>query len=158
MRSAGVDVDRGALVGDLRQAARDDRRAQIVELVRDAVVQAGDRAGIADQDLVGAARGGVAEERGLDIAVDQAADAAEAGREQADDRRGLIGIELWPTQFGLPIGELGGDRALQFGGRGDQLGDDERLLARVGAAKMAEAVRVECAGESIGIARNVRTG
>ncbi|PAV68212.1 hypothetical protein WR25_13580 [Diploscapter pachys] len=96
-------------------------------------MQAGDRAWIADQDFVGAARGGIAQEGSLDVAVDQPADIAERAGEQPHDRRGLIRGE-GGARLHLPIAELTVDLAFQIGEGGGQLGGDEMILARFGQA------------------------
>ena len=62
MRRAGVDVDAGLRVGELGHHPRDERHAEAVQFVGDAVD--GDRlqAGVAEDDLVVALRGRVAAE------------------------------------------------------------------------------------------------
>lgn len=140
-----VDIDAGAFVGDFRNEPRNDGGTQIVQFVCDAVVQAGDRAGIADQDLVHAARCRIAEKRRLDIAVDQAPDVAERGREQPHDGSGMVGLE--GPGLALPIAEFMADLTLEIGYRGQQLGDNESVLLRYGAAEMAEATWIQRCGK-----------
>jgi hypothetical protein len=61
--------------------------------MRDAVVQDCDDPGIANQDLVGAAGGRIAEKCGSHVVVDQFADRPEFGAEQSDDHRRLTDVE-----------------------------------------------------------------
>ena len=145
-RRAGVDVDPSTLVGELGNHARDDRRTQIVQLVRDTMMQAGDRAGVADEDFVGAARGGIAQKSGLDVAVDQPADIAERAGEQPHDRRGLIRGE-GGARLHLPIAELTVDLAFQIGEGGGQLGGDEMILILRRNALLAQTAGIERFGE-----------
>jgi ADP-ribose pyrophosphatase YjhB (NUDIX family) len=147
-RRAGVDVDAGPLVGEFGDQPRDDRRAQAVQLVCDTVVEAGDRTGVADENFVSAARRGVAEERGLDIAVDQPADVAECIGEQANDRGRLIRVK-GATRLRLPIAELMTDLALQFGEGGGELGGDEPVLVRGCDRLKAEAAGIQRLGKEL---------
>ncbi|KIU26476.1 hypothetical protein SR41_14310 [Sphingomonas melonis] len=121
-------------------------RAKIVQLVRDTVMQAGNRARIADEDFVGAARGGIAQEGSLDVAVDQPADIAERAGEQPHDRRGLIRRE-GGARLHLPIAELTVDLAFQIGEGGGQLGGDEMILVLRRHALLAQTAGIERFGK-----------
>ena len=88
-----MDVDPRPRVGELGDDPRDERRAERVQPVREAMMDHRERTGIADQDLVDAACRRVAEERRLHVGVDQRADLRQAGGEVAQDRLGVGMIE-----------------------------------------------------------------
>ncbi len=134
-RRARMDVDAGARIGDLGDDARHQRRAQLEQLMRQPVVHHRHRAGVADQDLVDAARGGIALEGGGDIAVDQPADLGQGGGEQADDGVAMIAIEP-VAGLGLPIAQLAPDLRLEQAEGLFEAKPDEDVLGR--ALEMAE--------------------
>ena len=100
-RGAGVDVDARLAVGVLGHHPRDQRHAQLEQLVRDP--EDGDRreAGVAEEDLVEVLRGGVAVEGRLDVLgqdLPQLGDRVEQP-DRDDLRLGLeIGLELRALQ------------------------------------------------------------
>ncbi|GAA3263603.1 hypothetical protein GCM10020258_29160 [Sphingomonas yabuuchiae] len=124
---ARMDIDPGPLIGEFGDHPCHDRRAQLVQLMRDTVMQAGDGAGIAEQDLVDAARGGIGQKRRLDIAVDQFAHLRQRRTEQPRHQRRLF-WRKGRVDILLPIGQLGADLAFQRGQRGEQFGRDKAIL------------------------------
>ena len=55
-----MDIDAGSGMGHLGNDARDDRHAEVVQLVRDAVVRHGEQRGVTENGFPGAGRGGIA--------------------------------------------------------------------------------------------------
>ena len=88
---AGVDVDAGAAVRELGDDAREQRHAELVELVREAVVDHGGEAGKREDHLVDAARGGVALEAGARVGIGKRAHIGERGGERRRHRRRVAG-------------------------------------------------------------------
>ncbi len=147
-RRARMDVDPRAGVGQLRDDPRNDHRAELEQRMRDAMVQDRERAGVGDQYLVDAARGWIADESRLEIAVDQRARLGQRHREMADDRIGMAGVE-GVAAMRLPIVELERDLLAQDRQPAGQPLGDEIILARRAAAKPAEPHRVERGGEML---------
>jgi hypothetical protein len=87
---ARVDVDAGAAVRHFGHDARQQRQAQLVQLVRQAVVDHGVHAGIAQQHLVDAARRRVALPGGHHVGVEHAADGRQGGCEVAQQAAGAL--------------------------------------------------------------------
>ena len=82
---AGMDVDAGRAVGELGDDPRDERHAEGVELVREALVGDGGDAGVAEDRLVEAGRGRVALVGGAHVAAEQLPDGGQPPREIVDD-------------------------------------------------------------------------
>ena len=68
---AGVDIDAGRLVSQLGDHSRNERHAQCVQLVRDAMVADGRHAYVREHRLVDAGRGRVTIERRARVAAEQ---------------------------------------------------------------------------------------
>lgn len=152
-RRAGMDVDASGGIGDLRDNARNQAGAQLVQAVRDAVMQYGSCARIADQYLVNAARRRIALERRFDIAVDEAADLGQIAREVAHDSCRVIRIES-SAGFGLPISKLDVDLGAQRLKSQEEPFADKRILRRRRARETTQATGkqpgeqiAECFGE-----------
>ena len=110
--------------------------------MRQPVMQTGDRARIADQDLVDTPGGGIAKERSLHVAVHQLPDFAQGRAEQSYDGRRLTAVERCAGLV-LPIAEFSHDLAFQVGQGSQQLGRHETILLDRRAAEPTQAARVE---------------
>ena len=75
---ARMDIDAGGGMGHLGNDARDDRHAEVVQLVRDAVVRHGEQRGVTENGFPGAGRGGIALIGRLGVGREQPADVGEA--------------------------------------------------------------------------------
>ena len=73
-----MDIDAGSGMGHLGNDARDDRHAEVVQLVRDAVVRHGEQRGVTENGFPGAGRGGIALIGRLGVGRQQPADVGEA--------------------------------------------------------------------------------
>ena len=141
-RRAGMNVDAGARIGEFGDDARDDRRAEAIERVGDPVMQDRGGAGIADQHLVDAARRRVADQRGGEIGVEQAADVRQFLGEQRGDLGRQAGVE-GVRGLVLPIGELDAGLFLDDGQCVTEPVGDEAVFRRWIAAPAAQADGVE---------------
>ena len=94
---AGVNVDAGGRVGNLRNDARHQRQVEPVERVCQTVVNQRQNAGVAQQHFIDIARRGVALVGGLDITVEQHPNGRQLRGERGDAA----------ARFGGHIGRLG---------------------------------------------------
>ena len=100
-RGAGVDVDAGLAVRELGHHARDERHAELVELVRDPEDGDGREARVAEDDLVEVLGGRVAVERGLYVLGEGLAERGDRFEQADRDELGLgleVGLQLLVLQ------------------------------------------------------------
>ena len=86
---AGADVDARDAVSVLAQQARDQRHLQLLQLVCHAVGEDGEEAGVANEDLLEAARRRVAVEGGVDVLEQQLLHGGQSVQEVLGDLFGL---------------------------------------------------------------------
>ena len=81
----GMDIDAGERMGDLADGAREEPGAELVQRVRQPMVDDRRHSGIDQQDLGVAGRGGIAGIGGAEVAYQQAADIRQGGGELGGD-------------------------------------------------------------------------
>ena len=97
---ARMDVDAGGRVREFGHDAREQRHAELPQHVREPVVRDRQHAGIAQQDLVDAARGGIATKRRQNVGIEHGAQSRQFGREAAHQRDRVRLVAL--SAAGLP--------------------------------------------------------
>ncbi len=86
-RCPGMNVDTRTRMGNFGDDAGDQRRAQIIEAMGEPMMDDRQHRWIADQHLIHAARGGIAQKRRFHIGIEQLPQARQALGEIADDAR-----------------------------------------------------------------------
>ena len=142
-RRAGVDVDAGEGVGVLRDDARDERDAEHVQLVGDALVRDREHAGVREDRLVAGLQRGVALVGRLDVGGDEPPDLRDPPEERArHSARGVgavvAGLDVVPVVERDAAPDLILERAQ---------GARERRADEVVQALVVEVARPEVAGE-----------
>ena len=80
-----MDVDAGPLVRVLRQHAREQRHAEVVEHMGQPLERDGQHARVGEDDFLDAARGGIACVGGVDVGLDEFAQLRELGEKRGGE-------------------------------------------------------------------------
>ncbi len=147
-----MNVDTGGGVREFGDDARQQGHTQPVEHVRQAVMDDGQCSGIAEHDLVDAARGRITTIGGLDVAVEHDADARQGSRKLPDDGDGVVLDAHWVSQWVVAgnVSELQPDLVQEAAQGGiERMADEEILAGALLQVGWAEAHREECAAQPV---------